>query len=80
MKNESVITFIAGAAIGAILGVIFAPAKGEATRQKIREASQGTLDTLKIDGQALREDAKNSILSKLDRIEKILDEKEENYE
>ena len=69
MKNESVITFLAGAAIGAVLGVLFAPAKGDETREKVRETSQDSMEALK-----------NAIVDKLDKVEKILDTKEENYE
>ena len=69
MKNESVITFLAGAAIGAVLGVLFAPAKGDETRKKVRETSQDSMEALK-----------NAIVDKLDKVEKILDTKEENYE
>jgi len=34
-KGSSLFTFITGAAIGAILGVLFAPDKGSATREKL---------------------------------------------
>ena len=39
MKNEEkiLIGFIAGAAIGAALGILFAPDKGSETRRKINE-------------------------------------------
>jgi gas vesicle protein len=37
---------VAGLAIGAILGVLFAPAKGADTRKKIREQGKDLADTL----------------------------------
>lgn len=39
MKTESLFGFIAGAAAGALAGILFAPAKGEETRKKIMEAA-----------------------------------------
>lgn len=47
MRNESLFTFIAGAAIGATLGVLFAPEKGEVTRRKIKDAAKEGYDTAK---------------------------------
>ncbi|MCU0419041.1 MAG: YtxH domain-containing protein [Cyclobacteriaceae bacterium] len=34
-SNNALITFLAGAAVGAILGVLYAPDKGSVTREKL---------------------------------------------
>lgn len=39
MKAESLLGFIAGAAAGALAGILFAPDKGEVTRKKIMDAA-----------------------------------------
>jgi len=39
---DSVVTFIAGAAAGFILGILFAPASGKETRKKIKEQAAKT--------------------------------------
>ena len=46
MKNTSkiLIALGAGVAIGGLLGVLFAPAKGEDTRKKISEGSKKLVD------------------------------------
>ena len=35
MKDNSLLSFITGAAVGAALGILFAPEKGEVTRRKV---------------------------------------------
>lgn len=58
MKGESFFTFVAGAAIGVTLGVLFAPEKGEVTRKKIKEAAQDGYDTAREKAVSAYEEAK----------------------
>lgn len=44
MKDNSITTFIAGAAIGAVLGVLFAPDRGEETRRRVKAAARDGRD------------------------------------
>ena len=65
MKDNSIMTFIAGAALGAVLGVLFAPAKGEETRRKVRAATR---------------DGRERLYATLDELEKALDEQTDDEE
>jgi gas vesicle protein len=44
---DSLLTFMAGAATGFIVGILFAPASGEETRKKIKEQAAKTGDVAK---------------------------------
>ena len=45
--TKALLGFVAGAAVGAALGILFAPDKGTETRRKISEQSNDLADNLK---------------------------------
>ena len=47
MKGDSLFAFIAGAAAGLTLGLLFAPEKGEETRRKLKETVGDAADSAK---------------------------------
>ena len=46
-KGNVVIGVLAGVAVGALIGILFAPDKGSETRKKISKKSSDTVDDLK---------------------------------
>jgi gas vesicle protein len=69
-SSKTVLGFLAGAAVGSILGILFAPDKGTETRKKITETGTDVTDSLKtkfndfIDGirdtyQGVKDDAED---------------------
>jgi gas vesicle protein len=46
-NSKTLLGFLAGAAVGSILGILFAPDKGTETRRKIGETSGDLTDSLK---------------------------------
>ncbi|HET6244735.1 MAG: YtxH domain-containing protein [Bacteroidetes bacterium] len=49
-KNNFLFTFLAGAAAGAVLGILYAPDKGETTRKKISDQAKDFTDNLEESG------------------------------
>ena len=47
MKGDALFAFIAGAAAGLTLGLLFAPDKGEETRRRLRETAGDAADEAK---------------------------------
>ncbi len=47
MKSNTVFALLTGLAAGAILGVLFAPEKGEETRSNIRKSAEDGLDKIR---------------------------------
>ena len=53
MKTESLLGFVAGAAVGALAGILFAPAAGDETRKKIVDAASEGYEQAKEEAEIL---------------------------
>ena len=86
MKGDSLLAFVAGAAAGLTLGLLFAPEKGEDTRRKLKETvgdavdsarararlARMELDDLKAELKDQAEDLKDDVRMKIfERLEKL---------
>ena len=86
MKGDSLFAFVAGAAAGMTLGLLFAPEKGEDTRRKLKETvgdavdsarararlARMELDDLKAELKDQAEDLKDDVRMKIfERLEKL---------
>lgn len=54
-QGNSFWPFIGGMAIGALLGILFAPAKGEETREKVADAARDLRERVKQKAEDLRD-------------------------
>lgn len=59
-KGTLALGLILGSAVGAALGVLFAPEKGSKTREYIKDESLNVVDVIKKDASVLKEDLKAS--------------------
>lgn len=86
MKGDSLFAFVAGAAAGLTLGLLFAPEKGEDTRRKLKETvgdavdsarararlARMELDDLKAELKDQAEDLRDDVRMKIfERLEKL---------
>lgn len=86
MKGDSLFAFVAGAAAGLTLGLLFAPEKGEDTRRKLKETvgdavdsarararlARMELDDLKAELKDQAKDLKDDVRMKIfERLEKL---------
>lgn len=70
-KNSNILTtFIAGAAVGAVLGILFAPDKGSETRKKVSEEGKKMSDALKNRFNGMKEKM-NAVKNDLEQQEDI---------
>ena len=95
MKGDSLLAFIAGAAAGLTLGLLFAPEKGEETRRKLKETvgdaadsarararlARVELDDLKAELQDQAEELREDVRIKiLERLDKLESVLQKNIE
>jgi len=61
---NTLIALVSGAAIGAVVGILFAPDKGEKTRSKIKDSYDGAKQDLKNKYDDVTSEMKKKLLSK----------------
>lgn len=66
-KSNVVLGVLAGAAIGALLGILYAPDKGTNTRKKLRRKGEDVVEDLKAKAHELTEKA-NELTIKASRL------------
>jgi len=71
---------LAGAAAGAIIGVLFAPEKGTETRKKIAEKSEDCVDGIKVKFNGLVEDLSKKMENLQSKANKMADDVKSNVE
>lgn len=83
---EVAVSFVLGAATGFILGVLFAPASGKETRQKIKEEAEKTGDKAKEGFEKIAKEAEKGIRvvkektqEGIDVIKDFIDKKKEEF-
>ena len=60
-KGTIALGLIVGSAVGAALGVLFAPDEGSKTRKYIKDESLNVVDVIKKDASVLKEDLSKSV-------------------
>ncbi len=83
---DSLLTFMAGAAAGFVLGILFAPASGKETRKKIKDQAIKTGEAAKESYDKIAKEAEKSIRvvkektsEGLDAIKDFIEKKKEEY-
>lgn len=73
--GKTALGIVLGIGVGALLGVLFAPAKGSKTRKRIMDKGQGFADDLKDKFDGLYEDVSNKYDSLLEDAKEVVNSK-----
>ena len=84
---ESMATFLAGAAVGFVLGILFAPASGKETRRKIKDQAVKTGEAAKEGYEKISKEAEKGIRvvkektsEGIDAIKDFIEKKKEEFQ
>ena len=70
-SGKVILGFLAGAAAGAMLGILFAPDKGSETRKKIADKGEGLLDDAKEKVNKLMDDLHDQVDSAKEKVKDL---------
>ncbi|MGY5354265.1 YtxH domain-containing protein [Wenyingzhuangia sp. IMCC45467] len=73
-NTNTALGILAGATVGAALGILFAPAKGSKTRKAIKEKVTETGETLVNEAESLRNSVADSISTKKETLEEQIED------
>lgn len=72
-SSNTILGILAGTAIGATLGILFAPDKGTATRKKLVEQSNSLVDNVANESERLKNQVVDTFSSKKDTLDHKVD-------
>ncbi len=73
-NGNSILAILAGAAIGVGLGILFAPDKGEKTREKLKDGFDDLKDQAKSKYNSLEDETKEQFSKTKDSLKETVDE------